>query len=207
MQDHESHGLRNFLLFTITLGLVTFLWKERERLQEKLRDLEDKLEDALVSEPEGPEDIVELDQVDVDEPSEEIAEPALVGPSKDEVSTEISETIVETQESPSLGEAPLDDELETEEIFETESAVDGPIADKPAADNDAVAAVEDEPAPPTWVGPVNNECPEGFPIKARYATGHFHVPGDRGYDKIIPDCCYPSVEDAEADGFTPSRWT
>jgi hypothetical protein len=68
-----------------------------------------------------------------------------------------------------------------------------------------------EPSPredvKTWVAPVDGECPDGYPIKARFSTGRFHVPGDRGYEKINADCCYATIEDAEADGFTHSRWS
>jgi hypothetical protein len=77
----------------------------------------------------------------------------------------------------------------------------------PEADEPGVPAPVEPETPQAWVQPVDGECPEGFPVKARYATGHFHEPGDRGYDKIIPDCCYPTKEAAEADGFTASRWS
>ena len=77
------------------------------------------------------------------------------------------------------------------------------------------AATEPEPeptsskasGPPAWVQPTEDgQCPEGYPVKARFATGHYHEPGDRGYEKIVPDCCYADASGAEADGFTPSRW-
>ncbi len=59
---------------------------------------------------------------------------------------------------------------------------------------------------PTWRRPVNGNCPEGYPVKAKYATGRYHLPEDRGYERIRPDCCYATTDEAEQDGFKHSFW-
>ncbi len=58
----------------------------------------------------------------------------------------------------------------------------------------------------TWIQPIAGECPLDHPIKARYATGRYHLPNTTSYSKIVADCCYATAEEAEADGFSESRW-
>ena len=61
-------------------------------------------------------------------------------------------------------------------------------------------------APITWVLPVDSECPDGFPVKAKVKSGIYHAPGSNTYERTKPDRCYPSVEAAEADGLrAPKR--
>jgi hypothetical protein len=63
-----------------------------------------------------------------------------------------------------------------------------------------------EPAPvPSWVAPVDGKCPPGFPVKANDNSGIFHVPGGRFYDRTIPERCYASAGDAEADGYRRAK--
>ncbi len=68
------------------------------------------------------------------------------------------------------------------------------VTDAAAADNT-----------PLWIHPVDGRCPEGHPIKARFSTGHYHRPDDPGYSKVVPDSCYATEADAEADGFSGTR--
>jgi hypothetical protein len=56
-----------------------------------------------------------------------------------------------------------------------------------------------------WVEPVDDECPDGYPIKANDKSGIYHVPGGRFYARTIPERCYASAEDAEADGFRAAK--
>lgn len=80
------------------------------------------------------------------------------------------------------------------------------------------AAVEVQPEPPApaeqpdgatepaaWVAPVDKTCPEGYPVKAKVASGVYHVPGGLSYARTVPDRCYASPQQAEADGFRPAK--
>ena len=61
-------------------------------------------------------------------------------------------------------------------------------------------------AMPAWVAPNDDgTCPEGYRIKAKVASGIFHVDGGRNYDRTKPDRCYATTEAAEADGLRPSK--
>jgi hypothetical protein len=51
-----------------------------------------------------------------------------------------------------------------------------------------------------WVEPSEGACPNSHPIKAKLASGIFHLPGMFAYDRTRPDRCYASAEDAEGDG-------
>ena len=47
--------------------------------------------------------------------------------------------------------------------------------------------------------------PDGYPVKVKVTSGIFHVPGGRFYERTSADRCYPSADDAEADGYRPSK--
>lgn len=47
--------------------------------------------------------------------------------------------------------------------------------------------------------------PDGFPVKVKVASGIFHVPGGRFYDRLRADRCYTTTEAAEADGYRRSK--
>jgi len=75
----------------------------------------------------------------------------------------------------------------------------------PAPETDA-----DTDAAPTsngseWVEPDGGACPATHPVKAKLASGIFHVPGGANYDRTNADRCYLSVEAAESDGLRPSK--
>jgi hypothetical protein len=63
------------------------------------------------------------------------------------------------------------------------------------------------PAPPAaWLEPTaSGTCPEAYPVKAKTASGIFHVPGGASYDRTTPDRCYRSAEAAEADGLRQAK--
>jgi hypothetical protein len=42
-------------------------------------------------------------------------------------------------------------------------------------------------------------------VKAKLASGIFHVPGGANYARTVADRCYLSPEAAEADGLRPSK--
>jgi hypothetical protein len=56
-----------------------------------------------------------------------------------------------------------------------------------------------------WVEPVEGECPLTHPVKGNADSGIFHVPGGLSYDRTVPERCYASEADAEADGFRKSK--
>ncbi len=69
----------------------------------------------------------------------------------------------------------------------------GPVAAVPAGDV-------------TWVEPApDGTCPEGYPVKAKLASGIFHAPGMLAYDRTTPDRCYPDEASAEADGLRKAK--
>jgi hypothetical protein len=84
----------------------------------------------------------------------------------------------------------------------------------PFEDGDVVAArtssantLSVDVAPPSarWTDPVERACPPGFPVKVKLASGIYHLPGMLAYDRTVPDRCYSSPEDAEADGFRAAK--
>jgi hypothetical protein len=65
---------------------------------------------------------------------------------------------------------------------------------------------QSERAPePAWVAPIGNGCPATHPVKAKLASGIFHLPGGQMYERTIPDRCYVDASAAEADGLRASR--
>ena len=64
---------------------------------------------------------------------------------------------------------------------------------------------ESTPASP-WVEPADDgACPETHPVKAKMASGIFHLPGGLNYPRTRPDRCYIDGASAEADGLRPSK--
>ena len=58
---------------------------------------------------------------------------------------------------------------------------------------------------PVWVPPIDGGCPNGHPVKVNARSGIFHVPGGRSYDRTVPDRCYATAADAEADGYRRAK--
>ena len=57
-----------------------------------------------------------------------------------------------------------------------------------------------------WVdAEADGECPATHPVKAKLASGIFHVPGGTNYARTRADRCYTSAEAAEADGLRASK--
>ncbi len=61
-----------------------------------------------------------------------------------------------------------------------------------------------EPAP-AWLAPVDGGCPPAHLIKAKSASGIYHLPGMLNYNRTKPDRCYAEESAAEADGFTRAK--
>lgn len=106
----------------------------------------------------------------------------------------------------------------------TDAAPEWPPLDPPHAATDTVGAAVPTAGPPpaataaglappektdpssgTWVEPVDDACPPGYPVKANDNSGIFHVPGGRFYDRTVPERCYATPDDAEADGYRRSK--
>lgn len=56
-----------------------------------------------------------------------------------------------------------------------------------------------------WIEPVDGTCPDSHPVKAKLASGIYHVRGGASYARTKPDRCYCDAAAAEADGFRPAR--
>ncbi len=57
-----------------------------------------------------------------------------------------------------------------------------------------------------WVEPADSgACPAHHPVKAKLASGIFHVPGGANYARTKADRCYLSTDAAEADGLRQSK--
>jgi hypothetical protein len=87
----------------------------------------------------------------------------------------------------------------------SEPAAPAGFAAIPTDDSPATDAVETASEGPTWVEPLDGECPDGYPVKANQNSGIYHVPGGRFYDRTVPERCYARADDAEADGYRASK--
>jgi hypothetical protein len=57
-----------------------------------------------------------------------------------------------------------------------------------------------------WKKPnTDGSCPKSHPVKAKMASGIFHVPGGASYARTKPDRCYVDAAAAEADGLRPAK--
>jgi hypothetical protein len=80
------------------------------------------------------------------------------------------------------------------------------VGDEPQPDSaPVIAAATDDLPSSTWVAAVDGACPSGYPIKAKVNSGIYHVPGGRSYDRTMPERCYATTADAEADGYRAAK--
>jgi hypothetical protein len=56
-----------------------------------------------------------------------------------------------------------------------------------------------------WVEPTGAVCPPSHPVKAKLSSKLFHLPGMFAYARTVPDRCYRSEADAEADGLRKAK--
>jgi hypothetical protein len=86
-----------------------------------------------------------------------------------------------------------------------------PPVPRPSTPGPAPQADGPPPEPPTsnaaaFVDPgVDGACPLTHPVKAKLASGIYHVPGGGNYERTKPDRCYSTTEAAEADGLRPAK--
>ncbi len=52
---------------------------------------------------------------------------------------------------------------------------------------------------------MDGACPPTHPIKAKAASGIYHLPGMVHYNRTKPDRCYAEAAAAEADGYTKAK--
>jgi hypothetical protein len=51
----------------------------------------------------------------------------------------------------------------------------------------------------------DGSCPDTHPVKAKLASGIYHVPGSGNYARTRADRCYANAEAAEADGLRAAK--
>ena len=64
---------------------------------------------------------------------------------------------------------------------------------------------DDRRATPDYLEPVGGTCPASHPVKAKLASGIFHVPGGQSYERTTPDRCYRDATAATSDGLRASK--
>lgn len=79
------------------------------------------------------------------------------------------------------------------------------VASAPSPTVEPDAEFDAAPQPQRWTDPVDGTCPDGYLVKAKLASGIFHIPGGVAYLRTNPDRCYRSPADAEADGLRAAR--
>jgi len=70
---------------------------------------------------------------------------------------------------------------------------------------EAVADLELTELVAAWLPPVDGVCPPTHLIKAKAASGIYHLPGTANYERTKPDRCYADTNAAEADGFIRAK--
>jgi hypothetical protein len=61
------------------------------------------------------------------------------------------------------------------------------------------------PTSPPWIEPEAGSCPASHPVKAKMASGIFHLPGGGSYERTNPDRCYVDAASAESDGLRAAK--
>jgi hypothetical protein len=57
----------------------------------------------------------------------------------------------------------------------------------------------------SWAEPTDGACPASHPVKAKLASGIYHVPGGQSYERTTPDRCYVDAAAAEHDGLRAAK--
>ena len=89
-------------------------------------------------------------------------------------------------------------------VVRRRTAPDAPVASAPSP-APAPAPATEPVAAPAWVATTDGPAPDGYPVKVNTRSGIFHVPGGRSYDRTVPDRCYATAADAEADGYRRAK--
>lgn len=75
----------------------------------------------------------------------------------------------------------------------------------PPAPSVPTPVVTAPPSTPAWVEPDDGACPISHPVKAKLASGIFHVSGGQNYERTRADRCYADTSAAEADGLRQAK--
>jgi hypothetical protein len=90
--------------------------------------------------------------------------------------------------------------VEAIEIREREDARRGDVV------AEAIAAADAGSVPPGAIrGDGSRECPPAYPVKASQTARQYHAPGVSGFETMVAELCFSSVEAAEAAGFAAIR--
>ncbi|MDQ4132158.1 MAG: nuclease, partial [Actinomycetota bacterium] len=80
-----------------------------------------------------------------------------------------------------------------------------PASAETVAENVVVGRTEPPPVEP-WVDPdVAGLCPSSHPVKAKLASGIYHLPGMAAYARTRADRCYCDEETAQTDGLRKAK--
>jgi hypothetical protein len=87
------------------------------------------------------------------------------------------------------------------------ATVETPKPAKPKSVKPETVAKKTSGAPTAaWKKPnADGSCPKSHPVKAKMASGIFHVPGGANYARTKPDRCYVDAAAAQADGLRPAK--
>jgi hypothetical protein len=79
-----------------------------------------------------------------------------------------------------------------------------PFPPVPSAAAHSVLDLTSATAP--WVEPEEGgACPRSHPVKGKFGSGIYHVPGGMNYDRTHADRCYLDMEAAEVDGLRHAK--
>ena len=77
------------------------------------------------------------------------------------------------------------------------------VAEAPKTEDVKAETVADAVA---FVDPgADGSCPLTHPVKAKLASGIYHLPGGGNYERTKPDRCYADPDAAEADGLRAAK--
>ena len=85
------------------------------------------------------------------------------------------------------------------------AAKKSPAAKKAPAGKKAGAKKAAAPKVAAWVEPTGAVCPPSHPVKGKLSSRLFHLPGMFAYARTVPDRCYRSEAEAEADGLRKAK--
>jgi hypothetical protein len=80
-----------------------------------------------------------------------------------------------------------------------------PFPPQPRASPPTTETGSSEASTTAWLAPIDGACPGSHPVKAKLASGIYHVPGGQSYERTTPDRCYVDATAAEQDGLRASK--
>ena len=80
-----------------------------------------------------------------------------------------------------------------------------PPVPRPSTPSSAPPAAVETTTEPSADPEADGTCPITHPVKAKLASGIYHVPGGGNYERTKPDRCYVDAAAAEADGLRAAK--